>query len=523
MKKLIESIDRIAEIEGGGKPADQVRSKEKITNKGGYSSATHRLVGASEAESADFVGDDYIREEGTEGEVCPYCGDEVDPMSGDCYGCDTGDFNHEGDARVRREKAGLDNEEVTDEAADTYNPETDASTGTQARMAGIQGTQSARQATQQPNVFDQERGELDFTQEPRAPRMPPGLSPAAQQMWAARQARQKVTAGRFDESADLVEELRAAFEDYVGDPYRENNVLPKKGAKPSKDEPKAKKAKREPEANELSEAFGFTPTHDPMRRANSGRNEDQPPVEKKSRQQRKREEDARVAKQTANKKDDSLPESAFDYESWQKSGGNKKPRGQHSEKNLLMKDPSVRATSNSALANKQGKIATLRDKLEKLSAALKGAKDARSLKEAPLNQTLGQPVQDQTIAKPGQVNTGPNQGTPAQPANGQVQVNAATGTTNPVKPAPGAPAITAQQATAARGAPTAAPVAGQQTPPAAGQAGGAPVATPGAPAPVPGNNNAATTPAEQMKGFIQTLANDPTAAKQLMPKLNTLK
>ena len=70
-----------------------------------------------------------------------------------------------------------------------------------------------------------------------------------------------------------------------------------------------------------------------------------------------------------------------------------------------------------------------------------------------------------------------------------------------------------------------APVAGQPAAPTAGAPGGAPVAPPaGTPAPPTGGAvNAATTPTEQMKGFIQSLASDPAAAKQLGTKLNTVR
>ena len=106
--------------------------------------------------------------------------------------------------------------------------------------------------------------------------------------------------------------------------------------------------------------------------------------------------------------------------------------------------------------------------------------------------------------------------------------SAATSTTAskpPQAPTPIAaqPKTTAQQQPVPAGTPTAAPGAGQPTPPAAGQAGGAPVTTnPGAPQPPTGGQvNAATTPIEQMKGFISTIAANPGAAKQLATKINT--
>ena len=76
---------------------------------------------------------------------------------------------------------------------------------------------------------------------------------------------------------------------------------------------------------------------------------------------------------------------------------------------------------------------------------------------------------------------------------------------------------TTQQAPAPAGTPAAAPQPGQPTPLAAGQAGGAPVAPP-----AQGNNNA-TTPGDMVKGLVQTLAQNPAAAKQLGTKLSTIR
>jgi len=87
-------------------------------------------------------------------------------------------------------------------------------------------------------------------------------------------------------------------------------------------------------------------------------------------------------------------------------------------------------------------------------------------------------------------------------------------TANPVKPAqqalaPGQQVSTTQQAPAPAGTPAAAPQPGQPTTPAAGQAGGTPVAP--------------ATPGDMVKGLVQTLAQNPAAAKQLGTKLSTIR
>lgn len=94
-----------------------------------------------------------------------------------------------------------------------------------------------------------------------------------------------------------------------------------------------------------------------------------------------------------------------------------------------------------------------------------------------------------------------------------------------VKPIPGQAQTPSQQAPAPAGTPTVAAQPGQPQAPAAGQPGGAPVAPPpGTPQPATGGAaSAASTPAEQMKGLVQSLANDPAAAKQLGIKLGTVR
>lgn len=179
-------------------------------------------------------------------------------------------------------------------------------------------------------------------------------------------------------------------------------------------------------------------------------------------------------------------------------------------------------------SSKSEKMAKLKAILDKVSAELKNTRkkigDNKKVTEAPIDQQVPQAAGNTVQAAPGVVQAaGQAQQATAAPANQQGAVPANQAQQQP-KPAPGQPQAPAQQAPSQPGQQTAAPAPGQQKPPAVGQAGGAPVAQPpGTPAPAQGSAvNAATTPAEQVKGLVQTLATNPAAAKQLGTKLNTV-
>jgi hypothetical protein len=179
----------------------------------------------------------------------------------------------------------------------------------------------------------------------------------------------------------------------------------------------------------------------------------------------------------------------------------------------------------SAPSSKSEKMAKLKAILDKVSAELKNTRkkigDNKKVTEAPIDQQVPTAAGNTVQAAPGVVQAA-GQAQQA-PANQQGAVPANQAQQQP-KPAPGQPQTTAQQAPAQPGQQTVAPAPGQPTPPATGQAGGAPVAQPpGTPAPAQGSAvNAATTPGEQVKGLVQTLASNPGAAKQLGTKLNTV-
>ena len=148
------------------------------------------------------------------------------------------------------------------------------------------------------------------------------------------------------------------------------------------------------------------------------------------------------------------------------------------------------------------KLARLHEAMEKVSAQLKETRKLMFRSAKTVDEDTPPPAGVQTAM-------------PQQP-------KPVVQTANPVKPAQQAPApgqqvSTTQQAPAPAGTPAAAPQPGQPTPLAAGQAGGAPVAPP-----AQGNNNA-TTPGDMVKGLVQTLAQNPAAAKQLGTKLSTIR
>ena len=154
-----------------------------------------------------------------------------------------------------------------------------------------------------------------------------------------------------------------------------------------------------------------------------------------------------------------------------------------------------------------GKIKEIQDKFQDLTMKLSDVK-----KE--LDNKVGKVEEDfPTSMAPAGTQTDPT-----NPNTGEVP---ATGT-NP-KPIAAQPQTTSQQVPVPAGTPTAAPGKGQPTPPTAGQAGGAPTTNiAGAPQPpVGGQVNAATTPEEQLKGLVQTMASNPVAAKQLATKMGS--
>lgn len=155
-----------------------------------------------------------------------------------------------------------------------------------------------------------------------------------------------------------------------------------------------------------------------------------------------------------------------------------------------------------AVESKADRARNFLNKLQEMSGKLAKLKGTKSLKEAPIDQTVAPAAPGQTVQ-----------------------------TANPTKPAPtgqpvpGQPLTPSQQAPAPKGLPTAPPVAGQPAAPAAGQAGGAPIAAPpGTPLPPSGGQvNAATTPIQATQQMAQQFAQNPAAANQAMMKLNNLK
>jgi hypothetical protein len=168
---------------------------------------------------------------------------------------------------------------------------------------------------------------------------------------------------------------------------------------------------------------------------------------------------------------------------------------------------------NEAENDKKAKLKSLMDKLKQAHSKLVSLRGGKSgmVDEAPIDQTVAPAANAQVIqaaqqAKPGQ---------PVQPQQAAVPLTQ--------------PKTTAQQPPAPQGQPTAAVPPGQPTPPAAGQAGGAPLAppagtpgAPGAPAQAQGNNNAATTPMQNLSQTVTQLAQDPAAAKQAAIKLGNV-
>jgi hypothetical protein len=165
--------------------------------------------------------------------------------------------------------------------------------------------------------------------------------------------------------------------------------------------------------------------------------------------------------------------------------------------------------------DKKARLKALMGKLKEAHAKLSSLRGGKTLDEAPIDQTVA----------------------PAGPAGNAAAVQAAQqAKQQPGQPQPQAaatqltqPKTTAQQAPAPAGQPTAVPAAGQPAMPSAGQAGGAPIAapagtpgSPGAPAPAQGNNNAATTPMQNLSQTVTQLAQDPAAAKQAAIKLGNV-
>jgi hypothetical protein len=166
------------------------------------------------------------------------------------------------------------------------------------------------------------------------------------------------------------------------------------------------------------------------------------------------------------------------------------------------------------LDNLQGQLKQTRQQIQ---AKSKSTVDEATPPPAGVQTTMppqpGAPVQTANPVKIGQA-----------PAPGQAAAPVAAPAAQ-TKPAPGQPQVPSQQAPAPAGTPTATTPPGQPPAPVAGAPGGAPVAPPpGTPAPAAGGQvNAATTPGEQVKGLVQTLASNPAAAKQLGTKLSTIR
>jgi hypothetical protein len=154
---------------------------------------------------------------------------------------------------------------------------------------------------QQPKTYGDVRGKL---------------SPAARNMFAQRQLSkmsqqdqennpfESVDSSKYATTEELAEALTKAYEDYVGDPYSENNVIPKANKHPGKDVPKAKKAKRQPEPNELAESpkcpecDGRGTIQGGMASCPRCHGDTKPPV---SQEENKRRYDAQLAQQRADR------------------------------------------------------------------------------------------------------------------------------------------------------------------------------------------------------------------------------
>lgn len=322
MKKLLESID-------GGRPGDQVRGTEKISNTDGYSSATHRLVGGESEEK--FLGEPYIREEEfNEDEIVnPVVRELVKAIR--LRGIIPAGNGQMGD----REIESLFNNMVTKaQRLRKRNPEEHARAEVLSMVQPIQNSSITNErelgaghgdATQRGtppwmvpgggndddgrggrktsfqlaggdeddggNPFNDPLDEEEIdeygadvandmaTPQPQVAQRKSygdvrgGMSPAARNMFAQRelakmdrpqqqQSQEPVFSSKDYSDVNVLEaklaEAFKAFEDVVGDPYSENNVLPKGNKRPGKDVPKPKKAKRQPEPNELAEDDSLT-------------------------------------------------------------------------------------------------------------------------------------------------------------------------------------------------------------------------------------------------------------------------
>jgi hypothetical protein len=152
------------------------------------------------------------------------------------------------------------------------------------------------------------------------------------------------------------------------------------------------------------------------------------------------------------------------------------PRGL--QKRVLDREMKKRGLGEEVVPTKTGKLAKMRSMLDKLSATLAKTKQSLGGKQGVVDEEM--PVAP----------TGVKTAMPPQPAQ------------------PAQPAQNAQPAPAPGAAPANAPAA----------------PAPGTPVPPQGSaTNAATTPGEQVKALVQTLATNPAAAKQLGTKLNTIR
>lgn len=208
-----------------------------------------------------------------------------------------------------------------------------------------------------------------------------------------------------------------------------------------------------------------------------------------------------------------------DQEKWER----KKQDAEWTKQNPFAKDVDEAKTANRARGIVMRKLADIEKtnpgKVKEIQTKFKDLTDQLSTIKKDLDAKVGKVEEATPNLAPAGTNVNPN-GPNADPSL-TTSVIPTTGQ-NPT-PIAAQPQVPAQQRPVTMGTPTAAPGAGQPTPPAAGQAGGAPTKNnDGSPQPPTGGQvNTATTPEEQMKGFLNTIATNPAAAKQLTTKLNT--
>jgi hypothetical protein len=446
MKKLIESLDTIAGSNPAQKEGDQVRGTDKATPRGdGKHPFNDRLVGESDGDTDDFLGKPYRRDE-------EQVSTEVDADGNEIVGEDEINELSKGTLGSYAMKANAErsNPNMDDMKADRRG------TGTMKaldKMAGyragpIKGNAVTARWSASKGLPSAERDRDSFNRSVK-----------------------RVMGESVDLEA-ITEELRQAFEDFVGDPYSENNVTPKEAKKPGKDKAKAKLQKvKDPkmvegksENRELWDRIksrGTVPGIDKERYTDLSHEGLEGPFRQKNGQvlyydpkagqYYNRDTDMYIdAKdhESMNEGDPDIPAHIHDA---MKAKEREQFRAQlmrnQGERNRKATDDAVTRfmakpeRNVGVVESRADKIQKLRAKFESLQSALGEAKKelaGKKLQEAPIDQTVAQPGQQP--AAPGPQPAKPQGGTPAPAQAPGTPAQAATPATGATAPASGAQA-----------------------------------------------------------------------------------